>query len=95
MIQAAIFTVPSCWTTDRLQTRVMPHPKHCLLCDQEEETAQHILALCVFATQFSCAILQPINLVRLTPMRSASFADWWMKAENRIQKQHRKGFKSF
>jgi len=27
-----------CWTADRLQRRGLPHPDHCPLCDQEDET---------------------------------------------------------
>jgi hypothetical protein len=69
-----------CWTADRLQKRGLPHPERCPYCDQEEETVQHILTTCVFARQFWCAILQPLNLTRLTPTRNVSFADWWKKA---------------
>ena len=83
-----------CWTADRLQKRGMPPPERCPLCDQEDETAQHILTTCVFARQFWCAILQPLNLESLTPTRRVTFADWWRKAEKRMQKQHRKGFNS-
>ena len=84
-----------CWTTDRLQKRGLPHPEHCPLCDQEEENIQHILISCVFARQFWYAILQPINLSRLTPTRSVNnFPDWWKHAERRLPKQHRKGFNS-
>jgi len=83
-----------CWTADRLQKRGLPYPNRCPLCDQEEETIQHILTSCVFARQFWFAILKPLNLDRLMPTRSVVFADWWKKAERRIQKQHRKGFNS-
>ena len=48
-----------CWTADRLQNMGLLHPAHCPLCDQEDETAQHILTSCVFAWQFWFSILQP------------------------------------
>ena len=32
-----------CWTADRLARRGLQHPEHCPLCDQEEETVQHLL----------------------------------------------------
>jgi len=38
-----------CWTADRLAKRGLQHPERCVLCDQEEETIQHILTSCVFA----------------------------------------------
>jgi hypothetical protein len=66
-----------------------------VLCDQEEETIHHILTGCVFARQFWYAILQQLALTNLTPTRSSSFANWWKKAEAKLQKHLRKGFNSF
>ena len=84
-----------CWTADRLQKRGLPHPDHCPLCDQEEETVQHILTTCVFARQFWFAVLQPLNLVALVPSRrTISLADWWLRAWIKVPKQHKKGFNS-
>ena len=84
-----------CWTADRLQKRGLPHPDHCPLCDQEEETVQHILTTCVFARQFWFAVLQPLNLVALVPSRrTVSLADWWLRAWRKVPKQHKKGFNS-
>jgi hypothetical protein len=37
----------SCWTADRLLKQGLPHPDHCARCNQEDETAQHILTSCV------------------------------------------------
>ena len=75
-----------CWTADRLQKRGLPHPERCPPCDQEEETAQHIHTSYVFARQYWYAVLQPLNMVRLTPTRSVAFADWWMRAEKKLLK---------
>jgi hypothetical protein len=38
-----------CWTVDRLAHQGLDHTQHCLFCDQEEETIQHILVGCVFS----------------------------------------------
>ena len=84
-----------CWTADRLQKRGLPHPERCPPCDQEEEMAQHIHTSYVFARQYWYAVLQPLNMVRLTPTRSVAFADWWMRAEKKLLKQHRKGFNTY
>jgi len=84
-----------CWTADRLQKRGLPHPEHCPLCDQDDETVQHLLTSCVFARQFWFSILQPLNLTSLVPnRRCASLAEWWKKSWRKIPKQHRKGFNS-
>lgn len=39
-----------CWTADRLAKRGLPH-EICQLCDQEEETIDHLLVSCVFTQQ--------------------------------------------
>jgi len=84
-----------CWTADRLQKRGLPHPDRCPLCDQEQETVQHILAAFVFARQFWFAILQSLNLVALVPnRRTTSLMDWWKKSWRKISKQCKKGFNS-
>jgi hypothetical protein len=41
-----------CWTSDRLARQGLPHPEHCPLCDQEDETLDHLLVSCVFTRQF-------------------------------------------
>jgi len=67
----------------------------CPLCDQEDETIQHLLTTCVFARQFWFSVLQPLNLTHLVPSRtSSSLADWWKKSWKKLQKQLRKGFNS-
>lgn len=38
-----------CWTADTLARRGLDHQESCPLCDQQEETVQHILVSCVFA----------------------------------------------
>lgn len=84
-----------CWTSDRLQKRGLPHPDQCPLCDQEEETVQHILTTCVFARQFYFYILNPLNLSSLVRSRRAkSLADWWRRSWKKLHKQYRKGFNS-
>jgi hypothetical protein len=35
-----------CWAADRLAKRGLSHPDKCLLCDQEEETINHLLVSC-------------------------------------------------
>ena len=73
--------------------RGLPHPNQCPLCDQEDETVQHILTSCIFSRQFWFQILQSLNLGSLVPnRRSTSFAVWWMRSWWRVPKQHRKGF---
>jgi hypothetical protein len=81
-----------CWTADRL--RGMAHPVVCPLCDQEQETIQHLLTTRVFARQFWHGILSPFNLGHLIPSPvEASFVEWWGGVINQIHKD-KKGFNS-
>jgi hypothetical protein len=41
-----------------LARRGLDHPDKCPLCDQEEESIDHLLVSCVFARQFWLTLLQ-------------------------------------
>ena len=80
-----------CWTSDRLAKRGLPHPDKCPLCDQEDETIQHLLTSCVVARQVWFRVLAPMNLVEtVLRQHERSFADWWHKTIRRVSKEHRK-----
>jgi len=84
-----------CWTADRLAKRGLSHPDKCPLCDQEEETIQHLLTSCVMARQVWCKLLTPLNLADSTPRKiERSFAEWWRKTISRVSKEHRRGVNS-
>jgi hypothetical protein len=46
-----------CWTTDRLAKCGMDHLEHWPLCDQHEESINHLLVYCAFARQVWTALL--------------------------------------
>jgi hypothetical protein len=52
-----------CWTANGLTKRGLTHPAACPLCDQENETVQHLLVSCVFACQVWYIILQKPQLL--------------------------------
>jgi hypothetical protein len=67
-----------CWTADRLARKGLPHPHLCLLCDQEEETLNHLLVSCVFSRDVWFQILKYVRLQHLAPNHAtSSFEDWW------------------
>jgi hypothetical protein len=69
-----------CWTSDILERRGLDHPKSCLLCDQTQETIQHLLCMCVFVRQFWHTIFSPLGFGNLSPSGDEiSFANWWRK----------------
>lgn len=51
-----------CWTADRLQRRGLPHPQACPLCDQDQETIDHVLLGCIFAREIWFNVLRWIGL---------------------------------
>jgi hypothetical protein len=67
----------------------------CPLCDQEQETIEHLLISCIFARQFWLSLLSPFDLSHLTPAVDApSFAEWWKQVECHVAKSSRKGLNS-
>ncbi|GJM91715.1 hypothetical protein PR202_ga08120 [Eleusine coracana subsp. coracana] len=81
-----------CWTTDRLARRGLPHPEHCPLCDQEEETVQHLLTSCVLAREFWSCIFSKLNLQEKVPtVHEESFVSWWRRAIKRVPKERKEG----
>jgi hypothetical protein len=67
-----------CWTADRLAEKGLPHPQNCLLCDQEEETLNHLLVSCVFSREVWFQIMRSVGLQHLAPgHENSSFEDWW------------------
>jgi hypothetical protein len=84
-----------CWTADHLAERGLPHPERCPLCDQAEETINHLLVSCVFSRRVWFNILQRVGLQGLSPQPKDIFLDDWCAGTNRgIDGQARKGLKS-
>jgi hypothetical protein len=66
-----------CWTADRLARRNLPYPSQCPLCDQAEETINHLLTTCVFAWQFWSLLLQRVGIAEASPQpHEFTFEDW-------------------
>ncbi|WVZ97140.1 hypothetical protein U9M48_042695 [Paspalum notatum var. saurae] len=83
------------WTADRLAKRGLPHPAVCPLCDQAEETIQHILISCVFARQVWTLILQELSLPAIVLQPGCTrFSNWWCQSIKSVDKNLRKGLNS-
>jgi hypothetical protein len=83
-----------CWTADRLARRGLHHPKSCPLCDQQEETVQHILVSCVFARDIWFQVLSKVGLQSLSPGAAVFVFQEWREAESRVPKLQKKAFNS-
>ena len=62
------------------------------LCDQAEETIQHILVGCVFLRQIWASILRSLNFASLAPLAADTrFFTWWARYISLTPKEARKG----
>ena len=82
------------WTAARRKRRGLQDEDVCALCDQEQETAQHLTGECVFAREVWYMVLAPIGLELLTPQPGTSFLDWWSSRRILLGTACRKGFDS-
>jgi hypothetical protein len=80
---------------DPLERRGLDHPEKCILCDQEEEIAQHILLSCVFARDIWCKVLSTVGLQFLTPGICDSIQQEWLSAAVSQVPKVQKGLNSF
>jgi hypothetical protein len=83
------------WTADRLQKRGMDHPERCPLCDQDQETLDHMLIGCVFAREFWFKLLLQVNLQLLAPQsEDSAFLEWWRTLCTKVSGIARDGLNS-
>jgi hypothetical protein len=84
-----------CWTADRLAKRGLAHPDYCPLCDQEEETINHLLLSCVFSRQIWFYVLEKFGLQALAPQPDEhSFKEWWDQVSRNVPDHVSKGLNS-
>ena len=84
-----------CWTADRLAKKGLNHPHRCPLCDQEDETMNHLLISCVFTRIFWYMLLRKFGLHALAPQPGlTSFLEWWKGAAEAVQGMVKKGLNS-
>ncbi|WVZ52423.1 hypothetical protein U9M48_003478, partial [Paspalum notatum var. saurae] len=56
-----------CWTADRLAKRRLPHPTVCPVCDQEQETMQHLLFSGVFSQEVWTLVFNGLGMSAVSP----------------------------
>jgi len=84
-----------CWIADRLARKGLCHPTACPLCDQTDETIDHLLVSCVFSRQVWFAVLHDLGLQALAPQAGERFfEDWWASTSSRVSDQVQKGVNS-
>jgi hypothetical protein len=66
-----------CWTADRLQRRGLPRPAACPLCDQDQETLQHLLLGCVVSREVWAWVLARWGKLEWMPGVDTEVVPWW------------------
>jgi hypothetical protein len=84
-----------CWTADRLARKGLSHPDRCPLCEQEDETINHLLSACMFARQFWYDLLACFGMPAAVPQaHNVGFYSWWQQARDRLHTSVQRGFDS-
>ena len=65
-----------CWTSDRLARRGLPHQDKCPLCDQEEETIDHVLLTCGFDRTIWMVVCRALGKPEWTPSAQDALMPW-------------------
>ena len=84
------------WTSDRrLRHGLQDATSVCFLCDQEEDSVDHIMLQCVYSRQVWFQFFKWAKIdMRMMPFATDVLQEWWPTARKRIPKGSRKGFDS-
>ena len=66
----------------------------CVICDQQDETTDHLLASCVFTCEVWHRLLSRAGLEHLVPSDDSCLVDWWQSTRSSIPKRFRRSFDS-
>lgn len=82
------------WTAERRMRHGLQPSATCAMCDQSEETIDHLLCSCVYAREVWARILRTLDS-RLAPAHPDSqLLDWWMSGRASLPGALRRSFDS-
>jgi hypothetical protein len=83
------------WTSvRRARHGLQEQPDACYTCLQEEDSVDHIFALCPYTRQVWCRVLRSANLRMADPGYAGNLQRWWTEARKRVRSLDRKRFDS-
>ena len=65
------------WTAERRKSHGLQLQAACALCDQHDETTDHLLCSCVYAREVWSRLLQPFGFHGAAPQQTSTLLDWW------------------
>jgi hypothetical protein len=83
-----------CWTTHRRWRHGLQESSSCIICDQAEETMDHIILGCVFSREVWSSCLKGFPLQDLVLIQEGDIMLWWTDSRRRLPKPIRRGFDS-
>ncbi|XP_066391907.1 uncharacterized protein [Miscanthus floridulus] len=82
------------WTAERRMRHGLQQDTTCIICDQQDETTDHLLASCVFTHEVWHRLLSREGFMHLVPSDDSRLADWWQNTRSSIPKHFRRSFDS-
>lgn len=72
------------WTADRRKCHGLQPLATCALCDQGDETTDHLLTSCPFTREVWARLLARASLQQPTPAANDGLADWWLRTRTMV-----------
>jgi hypothetical protein len=82
------------WTSERRKRHGLQPEAACALCDQADETTDHLLTSCPVTREVWSWLLNHVGLQQLAPVHTSTITDWWLQTRGQIPSQHRRAFDS-
>lgn len=80
------------WTAECRKRHGLQQNAECALCDQDDESTDHLLASCVFVREVWYRLLAKVGFQHLCPGNDSSLVDWWLQARAQVPNPFRRGF---
>jgi hypothetical protein len=82
------------WTAERRRRHGLQQDATCALCDQDDETSDHLLCSCVITRERWHKLLLMVGLQHFAPGQEANLMDWWQQSRVLLSGGLRRAFDS-
>jgi len=82
------------WTAERRKRHGLQPEATCALCDQDDETTDHLLASCPFTREVWVRLLVKAGQQHLGPGHDSTVADWWLQTRDAVPDTFMRAFDS-
>jgi hypothetical protein len=82
------------WTAERRKHHGLQPEVACALCDQLDETTDHLLCSCVYTREVWSRLMSAMGSPAAPPQQASTFLDWWLHRRASLPKALRRSFDS-